>query len=166
MKTFRLATPVLLILAVFLSCTRDDLCDPGTSVTPLLVINFRDNANPLQSKNVTNLTVRINNADSTFVFATSDPTDSIAIPLDTDRDASNLIFILNDDDNAETTNADNLEFTYQRTELYINRACGFKTTYANFSADVVDDTDNWITSFQVLQTEITNDNEAHLTIRF
>jgi hypothetical protein len=147
-------------------CTRDDICDPGTAVTPLLIITFKDNSNIIQAKNVTGLSVRKNDVDSTLVLRITEPTDSIAIPLDTETDITELLFILNDDENEETTNGDRLSFTYQREETYVNRACGFKTTYSELTTELEDDTDNWITSFQLLQTNITDEIEAHLSIRF
>lgn len=147
------------------ACTRDDICDPNTTATPLLIVTFKNNANPLQAKNVTNLTIVKNDIDSTVVFRAND-TDSIAIPLDTDTDITELLFILNDDNNEETTNGDLLLFSYQREETYVNRACGFKTTYSNFDTDIIEDEDNWITSFQILQTTIIDEIEAHLSIRF
>ena len=162
---FKSLIALFLAASIFASCTRDDICDPETAVTPLLIITFKDNANPLQGKSVTNLVIRKNNTDSTFVFSPTEATDSIAIPLDTELDLTQLIFTLNDGDE-ENVNADNVEFTYQREEAYVNRACGFKTTYTDFTTEVEDDTDNWITSFQVLQTNITDEIEAHLSIRF
>ena len=162
---FKSLIALFLAASIFASCTRDDICDPETAVTPLLIITFKDNANPLQGKSVTNLVIRKNNTDSTFVFSPTEATDSIAIPLDTELDLTQLIFTLNDGDE-ENINADNVAFTYQREEAYVNRACGFKTTYTDFTTEVEDDTDNWITSFQVLQTNITDEIEAHLSIRF
>ena len=158
----------LILGAILLTtgCTRDDICDPAMAVTPLLIITFKDNANVTQAKSVTGLSVRKNDVDSTLVFRTTEATDSIAIPLDTETDITELLFILNDDDNEETTNGDRLNFTYQREETYVNRACGFKTTYSEFDTELLDDTDNWITSFLLLQTTITDETEAHLTIRF
>lgn len=147
-------------------CTRDDICDPTITATPLLIITFKDNANITQAKSVTGLTVRKNDVDSTLVFTITEPTDSIAIPLDTETDLTELLFILNDDDDEETTNGDLLNFTYQREEAYVNRACGFKTTYSEFNTQVEADTNNWITSFLILQTSITDEIEAHLSIRF
>ncbi|QIE58325.1 hypothetical protein G5B37_01720 [Rasiella rasia] len=163
---FKISVVLFIAASIFAGCTRDDICDPAEAVTPLLIITFKDNANPLQGKSVTNLVVRKNNSDSTFVYSNTEPTDSIAIPLDTEMNITNLIFTLNDDDDEETTNADNLQFTYLRDEQYVNRACGFKTTYTNFTTELEQDTDNWITSFQVLQTNITDEIEAHLSIRF
>ena len=147
-------------------CTRDDICDPAITTTPLLIITFKDNANITQAKSVTGLSVRKNDIDSTLVFSSTEPTDSIAIPLDTETDLTELLFILNDDDIEETTNGDILNFTYQREEAYVNRACGFKTTYSEFDTEIEEDTNNWITSFQILQTTITDEIEAHLSIRF
>tara|TARA_R100000988_G_C3961416_1_gene146417 strand:+ start:232 stop:735 length:504 start_codon:yes stop_codon:yes gene_type:complete len=157
---------VLCALLLTTGCTRDDICDPATAVTPLLIITFKDNANITQAKSVTGLSIRKNDMDSTLVLRITEPTDSIAIPLDTEMDNTELLFILNDDDNEETTNGDVLNFTYQREETYVNRACGFKTTYTEFDTEVEEDTANWITSFQVLQTTITDEIEAHLSIRF
>ena len=152
---------------MLLSCTRDDICDPNITATPLLIITFKDNANITQSKNTTGLTVRKNNADLTLVYAATEPTDSIAIPLDTETDITELIFTLNDDDDdATVTNSDNLNFFYQRTEAYVNRACGFKTTYSNLTVEDEDGVEEWITSFQILQTDITDEIEAHLILRF
>jgi len=154
--------------AIFLTigCTRDDICDPALAVTPLLIITFKDNANVTQAKSVTGLTVRKNDIDSTLVYSITEATDSIAIPLDTETNLTELLFILNDDDDEATTNGDRLNFTYQRDETYVNRACGFKTTYSEFDTELEDDTNNWITSFQLLQTTITDEIEAHLSIRF
>ncbi|MDX1463878.1 MAG: DUF6452 family protein [Marinirhabdus sp.] len=166
MKTIVYCILGLTVISGLLSgCTRDDICDPNTAVTPLLIITFKDNANPLQAKSVTDLLVQVNNSDSTFVFRNSEPTDSIAIPLDTEMDISNLIFTVNAGSD-DLKNSDNLEFTYEREEFYVNRACGFKTLYSNFAAEVEEDNDNWITSFQVLQTSITDEIEAHLSLRF
>ncbi len=153
-------------LLLTMGCTRDDICDPTITATPLLIITFKDNANITQAKNVTALSVRKNDADSTLVFRTTEATDSIAIPLDTETDITELLFILNDDGDEETTNGDLLKFTYQRDETYVNRACGFKTLYSQFNTELEDDEDNWITSFIILQTTITDEIEAHLSIRF
>jgi Family of unknown function (DUF6452) len=157
---------VLSAVLLTTGCTRDDICDPTIAVTPLLIITFKDNINPLQGKSVTALTVRKTDVDSTIVFRTTEPTDSIAIPLDTETNSTELLFILNDDSNEETTNGDVLNFTYQTEEEYVNRACGFKTTYTELTADLEQDTDNWITFIQVVKTNIIDEIEAHLTIRF
>lgn len=167
MKQVKLVCFIILgVLLLTTACTRDDICDPAMAVTPLLIITFKDNANPLQAKSVTGLTVRKTDVDSTIVFRTTEATDSIAIPLDTETDSTKLLFILNDDGNEETTNGDRLNFTYQREEMYVNRACGFKTTYSELTTQLEEDTNNWITFLQVLQTNITDEIEAHLSIRF
>lgn len=167
MKQVKLVCILILVAGLLTTgCTRDDICDPAIAVTPLLIITFKDNANITQAKNVTGLSVRKNDVDSTLVFSITEPTDSIAIPLDTETDLTELLFILNDDATEETTNGDRLNFTYQREETYVNRACGFKTTYSEFDTELEEDTNNWITSFQILQTTITDEIEAHFSIRF
>ena len=57
------------------------------------------------------------------------------------------------------------EFTYERSNIYVNRACGFKTTYAALSAreDDLGVTD-WILNLNILKTTVEDETEAHITI--
>ena len=53
--------------------------------------------------------------------------DSIAIPLRNNSNFSKYEFILNS--GSENSNNDTIQFEYSRYDLYINRACGFKSNY-------------------------------------
>ena len=69
--------------------------------------------------------------------------------------------------NAGETNelVDVYEFNYMRENIYINRACGFKTIYTTLSA-IEDDNEpvDWIINLDVLNTTVENENQAHITI--
>ncbi len=154
----------ILILSLFLGCTRDDICPEETPSTPLLVINFKDRANPGLTKSVDSLRIETTGDDPTLVYYSSAATDSIAIPLNTGSDLSSFRFIElagNEDDE----NSDVLTFEYNRVDDYVNRACSFRTLYANLRVNRENDGDAfWITSFIILKTNIEDETEAHLTI--
>lgn len=153
---------VLVILIGLNGCTRDDICSEGTATTPLLIITFKDSTNPLIAKEVSNLTVETADLNNTAVI-TQVSTDSIGIPLNTGADTS--MFRFKKDDGGTNPNTDVVTFNYSREDIYINRACGFKTVYDNLSVNLQDEgTANWIYSIEVLNQFIENESQAHITI--
>lgn len=157
---------LLLILTLVFSinggCTRDDICSEVTPTTPLLIINFKDIANPLVAKSVSNLTVETD-YDPGVLLLSEVTTDSIAIPLQVGADNTRYRFITNAGETNELI--DIYEFNYMRENIYINRACGFKTIYTTLSA-IEDDNGavDWIINLEVLNTTVENENEAHISI--
>jgi len=156
---------LILIICVILSlngCTRDDICPEGTSTTPLLIITFKDIANPLVAKSVANLTIETD-YDESITFATAISTDSIGIPLQTDANSTRYRFIKNA--GASNEIIDIYEFTYERSTIYVNRACGFKANYSALAARE-DDTGvtDWILNLILLKTTVEDETEAHITI--
>ena len=157
---------LLLLLTLVISlnggCTRDDICSEATPTTPLLIINFKDVANPLVAKSVSNLTVETD-YDPSVLLLSEVTTDSIAIPLQTGLDNTRYRFITNAGETNELI--DIYEFNYMRDNIYINRACGFKTIYTTLSAIEDDDEPvDWIINLDVLNTTVENENQAHITI--
>jgi len=157
-----------IVLFVFISvvvnsCTKDDICTEGTPTTPLLIITFKNFNNPLFSKSVDTLTVTtIVEGDSIHLYRFQ-TTDSIAIPLNTGADFTDYLFV-KDDSNDNPGNTDGITFSYLRENVYINRACAFKTIYTFLSADRETDTDNWIQEIIVNKFIIENEEETHVTI--
>ena len=127
----RLSIFVFLIVLAFAGCTRDDICPEDTATTPLLVIEFRDNADRENTKAVKDLLIYVNNTDSTQVTATAVNDTIVSIPLNTEADISSFLFEVN---SASSTgnNFDTVSFNYSRQEIYINRACGFKMNFNDF----------------------------------
>lgn len=153
---------IIIILSTVQGCTRDDICAEGTPTTPLLIITFKDSANPLISKEVPNLTIETADANSTQVI-TAVSTDSIAIPLNVSTDSTKYRF--KQDDGGDNPNTDILTFSYTREDVYVNRACGYKTTYDNLSVAKEDEgSANWIFLIEVINQTIENESQAHITI--
>ncbi len=154
---------ILIISMAFLNgCTRDDICPEGTPTTPLLIITFKDISNPFVSKEVDDLTIETDYDTSTTVL-NKVTTDSIAIPLRASADNTRYRFILDSGDATELT--DVYSFSYQRNDVYVNRACGFKTTYNSLTA-VEDDEGqiDWILNLEIIKPTIEDETEAHITI--
>ena len=171
----------LVAIGFFHACERDDICAEATPTTPRIVIEFYDVANPETLKSVDDLVII--GEGQTEVFeddngATIRTTTSTSLPLRTTDDTTTYTFIkdafINDNNTPDNTeddfldgNYDTITITYAREEVYVSRACGYKTTFINFLPEVVDDGDNWIlTSLRADGiTNIEDENQAHINIR-
>ena len=169
---------VLVFALSFSSCEKDDICDANTPTTPRMVITFYDFANPSVLKNVTDLKVVgtgltdgvIFNATATgeSKFLTSGNT--ISIPLKTNEDATSFSFTLNSgNSNPALVNVDNIKFDYTRKDVFVSRACGFKTVFMLNPTNPYTHTiaaDKWIKYISVEKSNIENENETHIKIFF
>lgn len=171
---------ILLLLLVigfsFSSCEKDDICDGSTPTTPQLVITFYDINNTSVTKNVTNLKIIAEDKQKAITVAGDSifNGNTVSIPLKTSADTTSYRFILNFGSTILTAppNEDILTFTYTREEIFVSRACGFKT---NFTLDpflpfvlkeaAVPDT-FWMRYVAAKQYTIANENETHLEIYF
>ncbi len=159
-RKFLLLTSLLIILN---GCTRDDICDPNTATTPLLIIVFKDFASPTLAKQVPNLSVQTTDDDETVVI-NSASTDSIAIPLRAGNVNTRYLFTINTGSETEEV-IDALTFTYNTEDIYVNRACAFKSIYNNLEATKSDDdTSDLIIDFNEEKTIGEDEIEAHFTI--
>ncbi|MEZ7500323.1 DUF6452 family protein [Flavobacterium sp. Arc3] len=169
---------ILLIFAIafsFSSCEKDDICDADTVTTPRLVISFYDITNSSVLKEVTDLTIIGEGMTEGITYDSSTLINgsTVSIPLKTDADATSFSFILNyGNTDASVVNQDELKFNYSRENIYVSRACGFKTVYTldpttpyvHTDAAVADE--KWIEYIAVKNSTIDNENEIHLEIYF
>ncbi len=99
------------------------------------------------------------------------------MPLRVNENATKYKLILNFDTDETTTElTDVLEINYKTNDVYISRACGFKTLFDLFGDPlrdpfILNDTPdatsgNWIKNIQVIQSQINDENEAHIKIFF
>ena len=155
----------ILLFWVILSlngCTKDDLCPEETPTTPLLIFTFKNVLNPLLAKTVTNLTIETDE-EPPVIYMTNISTDSIGVPLKTGADSVRYRFIQNKGETNEII--DIYEFNYERADVYVNRACGFKTIFNGLTARKEDDgIVNWILNLNILKTTVEDETEAHITI--
>ena len=176
----KIIATLLLVSFFFASCEKDDICDPSTETTPRLVLQFFDKNNISLKIPVTNLKL-IGDGMETGVPNPSGSqvwNDTIVyVPLRVNEDSTKYTLILNADDGDISNDVtDILEINYTRNDVYISRACGFKTEFNLFgdplkSPFVLNNTPNvvtvnWINKIHVIQSSITDENEAHLNISF
>lgn len=168
-KKLYLILTLLVILSTTNSCQKDDICPEATPTTPLLIIRFYDFNDPDDLKPVPRLNL-IAEGKTDSLFVNEQTTDSIAIPLKTFQNSTEYQLIINVGEESEEeipANSDVVNFTYAVNEVYVSKACGFKTEYLDLQAARETETpatDNWIKNIQVEQTLINNEIRAHLYI--
>ena len=157
---------LLLIAITFSSCEKDDICTEET--TPRLILEFYDISNPSNLKTVLNL--KIKGVGLTDDLGTYNGVSKIQLPLKIDGTTTKYSLILNSLDT--TPNEDFLEFNYTTQNVYVSRACGYKTTFTLNSPNGVIKTDAaipdsfWIQDINIQTTNITTENETHIKIYF
>lgn len=151
----------------FSGCEKDDIC--VDEVTPQLVVEFYDISNPTVLKNVVNLKVTADGM--TDALNTFNGVSKIRLPLKTNEDITRYRLLLNS--NSSTAfNEDILEFNYTRENVYVSRACGFKTVFelnntnGIFLSDIATPDGLWIQDTNLQTNSIVTENEVHLKIYF
>jgi hypothetical protein len=181
MKSLKFLFILLCIANSFWGCEPDDICEAGTPTTPRLFIEFYDNTSPSTKKIVTDLKVIADGEPNGIVFNTT-TIDSlkykftgteIKIPLKTNQDITSYSFILYDENEiASLINKDKIEIHYTHKDIFISRACGYKT---NFKLDdnipikqqtAVQDPDRWIKEITIQEYNILNETQVHVKIFF
>jgi hypothetical protein len=167
---------LLFVIALsFSSCEKDDICDPKTVTTSRLVITFYDVTNSSVKKNVTDLKIIGEGMTDGVSFNVTSLINgsTVSIPLKTNSDATTFRFILNaENTNPALINEDILKFNYVRENLFVSRACGFKTEYTldpqtpYVHTDAAVPDQKWIQFIAVKNSIIANENETHLEIFF
>lgn len=160
----------LLIAFSFSGCEKDDICDAATATTPRLVIDFYDiNTTTPTLKAVSNLGIV---APPLPVISFNGVT-RIYVPLKTTEDTTTMYFIQNGaDTNATNDNTDILTFNYSRNNVYISRACGYKTLFNLNAPNGIVQTEpltpdgTWIKNIVVVKPNLETENEVHVQIYF
>jgi hypothetical protein len=166
---------LLLITICFSSCEKDDICAEET--TPRLILEFYDVTNPTVKKNVTSLKVTGYKTDNYTLLTDSLDTFSgvskIELPLRITEDVTKYSLILNSTSTSVLPNEDLLQFKYTRQNVYVSRACGYKTIFTlNNSPNGVIRTDNvipesfWMQNINIQTTNINTENEVHIKVFF
>ncbi len=161
---------VLLIALSFSSCEKDDICDATTSTTPRLMVQFYDISNPTTLKPVSNLGIIAPGFTNGISFS---GVSKIEVPLKTTEDSTTFNFIQNGaDTNTTNDNTDVIQINYSRNNVFVSRACGYKTVFTLNSAngfvrtDVLPLDGLWIQNFDIVTTNIETENEIHVKIYF
>ncbi len=161
---------VLLLIALsFCSCEKDDICSEET--TPRLVIEFYDISNPASLKTVLNLKVR--EVGQTVDLGTFNSVSKIKLPLKIADTTTKYSFILNSTGTTVPPNEDFLEFNYTTQNVFLSRACGYKTIFTLdnvptgvVKSDVTTPNNFWIQDINIQTNAITTENGTHIKIYF
>lgn len=151
---------LLLIITYFsiISCERDDICIDD--ITPHLTIRFYDNEDQSVLKKIRQLSIKIVGVENDSLnFSVSD---SIFIPLIVTEDVTQYVLTLDSDEN--TFNRDTVRVNYDREDVFVGRACGFKTIFKNAEYTLISDDDNWIFDIETITQTIDNETKAHVKI--
>jgi hypothetical protein len=172
---------LLLVLTFGLSsCEKDDICDANTPTTPRLVISFYEFSEPTKPRNVNNLMVIGETKTEGIIFneTVTDTTrfvtnaSTISIPLKTDALTTTYRFIYNSlSTNPAAINTDVLKFDYTHQNVYVSRACGFKTTFTLDAAKPFEQTDPagdglWMQQIFVKTLNVEFEDETHIEVYF
>jgi hypothetical protein len=172
---------LLLVIVTSSSCEKDDICDANTPTTPRLVIDFYNISNASVKKNVTNLKVIGDGMSAGIVFNSSWTGEAqylangntISIPLKTDVNSTKYRFILNSgNSNPTLIDTDEVTFNYTRKDVFVSRACGFKTLFTLEPTNPYTQTavpitkGKWMQAISVEKTNIDNENETHIKVFF
>jgi len=161
---------ILLIAFTFSSCEKDDICDAKTSTTPRLIVQFYDVSNPTVLKPVFNLGIIAPGFTTGISFSS---VSKIEVPLKTTDDTTTFNFIQNGaDTNTTNDNTDVIQINYSRNNVFVSRACGYKTAFTLNNPNGFLRTDAasldgfWIQNFTVVTNNIETENEIHVKIYF
>lgn len=171
---------IILICCISFSCERDDICTLDTVTTPRLTIAFYSIENPEQQnpKNIFRFRVKgIGNEETLPDLDGTKNRQVILLPLKTTETSTQYSvhnnYRLNNnntpdnpDDDYTTGNEDIITISYVTEEVYVSRACGFKTVFKNISITVEDDGNKWIKIIQSVNDNqiLENENTANFSI--
>ena len=164
-----------LMSTLLMSCEKDDICTESMPRTPLLVIDFFDIDNPTTPKAVVDLVVIaqqfLDDENPRALFFND--VSRIQIPLLVTEDTTTYIFRINSENaNPQLNRADIVTFQYNRSDIFINRACGFKTLFdfevfqPLFIEGAIPGTNPWILGQQIINVQINSSEDAHINMFF
>ena len=167
MKKLVLFSVFFALAFILWNCEKDDICDPVTPTTPKMIVEFYDNNNATVKKTVNDLAIVGEGLTEGILF---DGVSKIEVPLKITDDVTRYSFILDAENPiVSLRNEDKLEINYTRDNVFISRACGYKTlfTLANPNGiNLTADPNNWIKEITIQHYNIANEDEVHVKIFF
>lgn len=179
MRKIVLLSFLILTILIILSCERDDICPASTPTTPNLIVEFYDIANQESVKFVPQIRVQGINNNGVLDGYQAANVDDLILPLRTDttatqyslrRDYSNNDNGTPDDpsDDSPNGNEDIITIKYSAEQVFVSRACGYKTVFRNVTLTIEPDSDNWILSRQSVtdNQSVEDETTAHFYLFF
>lgn len=181
MKKFLNIITAIFIALCFFGCEKDDICSGTTPTTPRIILEFYDQDNPSILKSVTDLKAVGAGMTEGVVFneAVLAPSpgrylandNKVALPLQINAETTEYTLTINaQSTNPAIINSDKLTFNYTTREIYVSRACGYKTNFDLTGSPVqetnIEDNNRWVTNIVVETPNIETENETHIKIFF
>ena len=142
---------IFLLIITTTSC-QDEFCLDNT--TPNLIIRFYNKDTNTDTKSIDLIAL----ADGLDTLFDGSAIDSLYIPLDTNSTSVTYHFsILDSLDSNET-----MVINYSVEDIYVSKACGFKSTFKNFTYTITNN--DWLSDSAQIETDIINENQAHVKI--
>tara|TARA_R110001583_G_scaffold22784_1_gene85017 strand:- start:1437 stop:1925 length:489 start_codon:yes stop_codon:yes gene_type:complete len=158
-------------------CEPDDICPESTPTTPSLIIGFYDISSQESKKNVFGLRAQGVGNDNPLTDYNVVTTDSIVLPLKTNTLSTQYKiyqdYTYSDNGTPDDTlddiiggNGDVITLNYSTEQVYVSRACGYKTVFKNVTLTIEPDTDNWIQSKESLNPNqsVEDETAAHFKL--
>ena len=147
----------LLLVLFFVACDKDDVCIQEL-VTPRMNMVFLSAETNEQAPVDTLKVIRLSDGVSRRINSDSISVDSVLATLDITFDTSTFIF------EYPNSQSDTVVLNYQRSDMFVNKACGFKTLFSNLA--IQNHTTNKIIRIQVNEQTIESEGDRHLLIYF
>lgn len=166
---------IVVIAFSFSSCEKDDICAGTTPTTPRLIVEFYDFSNPAVLKSIDNLSAIGNDQETGVIFneLAQDSTKylisatSVALPLDISQDMTTYkLRVKANSTNPAVYNDDIIKIDYAREQIYVSRACGYKTIFYlnNVTRTPISNDSEWIRNITFEPSTIDNEQDIHVKI--
>lgn len=171
----KIALSILLLTLscfIFSGCEKDDICSSSEQTTPNLVVAFYnyDDQDIPNTKKVTAYALLDNQADPKEIVSNGG---EIILPFRLDQQSVTWVLESSQTINNQViTLRDTLEFKYHINTTYLNKACGYISTFSlnqDGSSPVLNNTPgqqsgHWIRQYSTQTNEIVNQDEPHFKI--
>lgn len=147
----------------FSSCEKDDLCDGTDNQTPRLHISLYDQYN-VENKKTAEYAKWYIVGEETFLEATN--VSDLYLPLIPGTTSTQWTIELYDVIGEEKflTGSETLQFSYSPENIYISKACGFKTNFNAFSYQRLNTPNPWMGGVSLTTNSITDEKNVHVQV--
>lgn len=179
MKKTSLLIIFLFTIGAIISCERDDICPAATPTTPKLIVQFYDRVDTETIKFVPQIRVQGVNNNNVLEGYNAVNVQKLELPLRTDTTATQYRLRRNYSNNNNGTpddpsddfpngNEDIITIKYITEQVFVSRACGYKTVFKNVTLTIEPDSDNWIASRQSAtdNQSVEDETTAHFYLFF
>ena len=146
----------LVLILLFLSCEKDDICIEGSENTNRVTIGFIDN----ESKNPTGINLSlIKGVNNDSIISEQFSGAELKLPLMVNSNQTKYILEQNEV-------RDTLIILHQTNHLYLNRSCGFKSNFLIKSETEIIKESGWIREISIVQDSIFNEEKTNIFIHY